>query len=151
MNNNICKNCSNELIEGKCNNCGYIGNISNAFENVINNRHLKEQLGDSALSLLSNNKLISLEKDTKHLIVEFGYLLLPKDSDKPSSLLKIVTPKKLFKQSKVFYIAIQKGEMMILDNNFNNEMFKKVSLDMLTMHGVDISAINKNEYVMELY
>lgn len=125
--------------------------ISKPFKNAIKNRELKEQIGDSALSLLANNKLIELDKDSKHLVIEFGYLLLPNDTDKPAALLKIITPKKLFNASKVFYIAIQKGEMMILDEKFNEEIFEKVSTDMLTMHGIDISTINKNEYIMELY
>lgn len=150
MNNNICRNCDNELIEGKCNNCGYAIN-SNPFENVINNRKLKEQIGDNVLSLLVNNKLITLEQDAKNLIVQFGYLLLPKDTDKPAALLKVVTAKKLLKPSKVFYVAIQKGEMMILGDNFNEETFRKVSADMLTMNGIDTSAINKKQYIMELY
>lgn len=151
MNNDICRNCGKELIDGRCNNCGYTTNISNPFDNVITNRQLKEQVGDSALALLANNKLISLEQDSKHLVIEFGYLLLPKDIDKPAALLKVITPKKLFKASKVFYIALQKGEMMILGDNFNEEMFRKVSTDMLTMHNVDLNTINKNEYIMELY
>lgn len=40
---------------------------------------------------------------------------------------------------------------MLLNEKFNEEMFRKISYDMLTMHGVDLNTINKNEYIMELY
>lgn len=151
MNSNICRNCGSQLVEGTCNNCGYTARAKEPFENGIKNRELKEQLADTALSLLASHKFISLEKDLNHLVVEFGYLLLPKDSDKVSALIKVITPKKIFQPSKVFYLGTQDGNMMLLNEKFNEEMFRKVSYDMLTMHGVDLNTINKNEYIMELY
>lgn len=68
-------------------------NIDNTFDNIINNRAIKEQLGNAALALLVSHKFISMEKDLNHLVVEFGYLLMPKDSDDVNTLMKITTPK----------------------------------------------------------
>ena len=112
MDNNLCKNCSSQLEEGTCNNCGYTVRSKETFENGIKNRELKEQLANTALSLLSSHKFISLEKDLNHLVVEFGYLLLSKDSDEVSALIKVVTPKKIFQPSKIFYLGTQGGNRL---------------------------------------
>ena len=126
-------------------------NIENTFNNVISDKALKENLADTALSLLASHKFISLEKDLKHLVVEFGYLLMPKDRDEVSTLMKVTTPKKLFQAPKVFYLGSQSGKLMLLNENFGEDMFRKVSQDMLTRHKVDMTTINRNEYIMELY
>ena len=49
------------------------------FKNEIDNKQLKENLGDAAIAVLTNLKLIKLPKDLNHLIVEFGYLLVKPD------------------------------------------------------------------------
>ena len=65
--------------------------------------------------------------------------------------MKITTPKKLFQSQKVFYLGSQAGKLMLLNDSFGEEMFRKVSQDMLLKHNVDINSINRNEYIMELY
>ena len=92
-----------------------------------------------------------MEKDLKHLVIEFGYLLLPEDHNKVSALLKVITPKRIFKEQKVFYLGVQEGNMLLLNEKFDEAMFRKVSHDMLTMHKVDLNTINRNDYLMELY
>ncbi len=126
-------------------------NIDNTFDNIINNRAIKEQLGNAALALLVSHKFISMEKDLNHLVVEFGYLLMPKDSNDVSTLMKITTPKKLFQSQKVFYLVSQGDKLLLLNESFSEDMFRKVSQDMLMRHKVDINTINRNEYIMELY
>ncbi len=39
---------------------------------------------------------------------------------------------------------------MLLENNFDENKFKKISQDMLTMHKVDLNSINPKDYSMEL-
>ena len=124
---------------------------NNIFDNIINNKAIKEQLADTALALLASHKFISMEKDLKHLVVEFGYLLMPKDRDEVSTLIKITTPKKLFQSQKVFYLVSQGDKLLLLNESFSEDMFRKVSQDMLMRHKVDINTINRNEYIMELY
>lgn len=102
MNSNICRSCGSQLVDGACNNCGYTTRTKEPFENSIKNRELKEHLANTALALLAIHKFISLEKDLNHLVVEFGYLLLPKDSDKVSALIKVITPKKYLRHQKFF-------------------------------------------------
>ncbi|MDE5630292.1 MAG: hypothetical protein K2I70_01705, partial [Bacilli bacterium] len=65
--------------------------------------------------------------------------------------LKVITPSKILKKSKTFYLSIQEGNMMLLDNHFDEAMFQKVSSDMLVMHKVDVNNLNKKDYIMELY
>lgn len=120
------------------------------FENAIKDLKLKESIGDAAISLLATQKLIDMPKDLKHLVVEFGYLFI-NDKNEPSTMLKIVTPKRLFKQSKTFYFGSQDGKLMLLNNNFNEETFRNVQNDMFVRHQVDIININRNDYKMELY
>ena len=151
MENIICKSCGTQFTGEVCPKCGYNINISKLFENGITNKKYKEHLADSALAILVNNKLISKEKDFKHLVVEFGYLLLPDNHDEVSAVLKVVIPKKMFRNEKIFYFGVQKGKIMLLNESFNEAMFRKVSNDMLTMHKVDLNTINRNDYIMELY
>jgi len=120
-------------------------------DNLISDKGLKEKLADTALALLANHKFISLEKDLKHLVVEFGYLFMPKERDHVSTLMKITTQKKLFQPSKVFYLGTQDGKLLLLNENFGEDMFRKVSQDMLIRHKVDMTTINRSEYIMELY
>lgn len=121
------------------------------YENGITNKKYKEQLADTAISLLVNKKLISIEKDLKNLIVEFGYLLLPENHEEVSSLLKITVPKRLLQSQKVFYMGVQKGKMMLLTENFDENTFRKISKNMLNMHKVDFSTIDRKDYIMQLY
>jgi len=126
-------------------------NTENKYDNLISDKGLKEKLADTALALLANHKFISLEKDLKHLVVEFGYLFMPKERDHVSTLMKITTQKKLFQPSKVFYLGTQDGKLLLLNENFGEDMFRKVSQDMLIRHKVDMTTINRSEYIMELY
>lgn len=120
------------------------------FKNVISNRELKENLADTALSVLANQKLISLPKDLKHLIVEFGYLLL-NDKEEPVAMFKVMPPKKMFQSQKTYYFGTQDGKLLLLNENFNEDTFRKIQNDMFVMHNIDVININRNEYKMELY
>lgn len=151
MPNKTCRNCGAKVKSKKCSECGYDIEIDKPFKNVINNKEYKENVADMALNLLIDKNLISKAKDLKHLRVEFGYLLLPETKENICALLKVITPKKLLSKSKVFYLAIQEGKMMILGNDFNESMFRKVSSDMLAMHKVDLDKINPKDFIMELY
>ena len=148
MNNLVCKNCGSILNGSVCDKCGYNSNLSNPFKNIITNQQAKENVGDTVLAYLINLKKITT-KDFKNLIIEFGYLFLD-NNDAYSSLLKVIVPKKVLSPQKIFYIAIQKEKIMLLENNFNENVFKKVSQDMLVMHKVDLKGINTKDYVMEL-
>lgn len=120
------------------------------FKNAIKNKELKESIGDAAISLLCNQKLIDTPKDLKHLIVEFAYLF-QNDKEEPVTMIKVITPKRLFNPSKVFYFGSQNGNLLLLNNKFNEEAYKKIQNDMFVMHKVDILSINWNDYKMELY
>ena len=67
-----------------------------------------------------------------------------------NSLLKVVLPPNELGTSKIFYIGIQDKHIMLLENEFNEDMFKKTSQVMLTMHKVDLNSINKKDYYMQL-
>ena len=54
-------------------------------------------------------------------------------------------------KKKTLYIGVQEGNLALLDERFDEAMFRKVASDMLMMHKVDLSMINKNDYIMELY
>ena len=103
---------------------------------------------------MANDKLISLDKDLKHLVVEFGYLLLPENSNNVSdvkTLLKVMPPKKMFQSQKTYYLATQDGKLLLLNERFNEAIFRKISNDVLLMHKVDLNTIDKKDYTMELY
>lgn len=151
MGNIVCRNCRTQFIGDQCPQCGYNMNINNPMVNIITYKNAKEQLAEAALAILASNNLISMEKDLKHLVVEFGYLLSSEDGNKISTLLKVIIPKRMFKEQKTFYLGTQDGKLIILNENFNETMFRKVSNDMLTMHRVDLSNINSSDYIMELY
>ncbi len=143
-----CRNCG-ELLNGDiCDKCGYNSNVKNPFKNVIADKKTKEDIGDGVLAYLVNAKEITKE-DFKNLKIEFGYLFLDDDNE-VNTLLKVIVPKKLFKHEKVFYIAIQKKRLMLLGDNFTEQLFRKTSQDMLVMHKVDLNNKNNNDYFMEL-
>lgn len=120
------------------------------FKNVIDDKQLKENLGDAALSVLANLKLIELPKDLNHLIVEFGYLFItPKEEI--STMLKVVPPKRLFKPQKTYYFGSQDGKLMLLNETFTEETFRKIQQDMFNMHKVNYALEDKSKYKMELY
>lgn len=151
MTNKICRNCGAKVKGKKCPKCGYDIEIDKPFQNVITNKTYKENVADTALSILIDKKLISKDKDLKNLKVEFGYLLLPDNTEDLCALLKIITPKRMLAKSKIFYVAIQQGNMMLLDDRFDEAMFRKVSEDMLVMHKVDLNTVNSKDYTMELF
>ncbi len=121
------------------------------FKNVIGDKQMKEKIGDIVISMLANEGLISFPKDLKHLVIEFGYLFLREGSDIPITMLKVMPPKKLFGEQKVFYFGSQDNKLLLLNDSFNENTFRKIQNDMFVMHKVDITTINWNEYKMELY
>ena len=120
------------------------------FENAIGNKELKENLGDAALSILANLKLIELPKDLKHLVVEFGYLFIMPDGV-PSVMLKVMPPKRLFKPQKTYYFGSQEGKLLFLNSDFTEETFRKYQSDMFNKHQVNYALEDKGKYKMELY
>ncbi len=125
--------------------------VENPFKNIINDKKQKEEIGDTIIAFLENQKLIDMKKELKHLLIEFGYLL--KDNNNEIvTLVKVKTPSKLLKKEKIFFLAMQQGELILLDNNkFNELVFRKVSDDMLKMHNVNMDSLNPKDYFMELY
>ena len=125
--------------------------VENPFKNIINDKIQKEEIGDTIIAFLENQKLIDIKKELKHLLIEFGYLL--KDNNNEIvTLVKVKTPSKLLKKEKIFFLAMQQGELILLDNNkFNELVFRKVSDDMLKMHNVNMDSLNPKDYFMELY
>ena len=121
-----------------------------AFKNSIDDKQLKEHLGDSALAVLANLKLIEMPKDLKHLIVEFGYLLVKPDGE-ICTMLKVMPPKRLFKPQKTYYFGSQDGKLMFLNESFTEETFRKIQSDMFNMHKINYALEDKRKYKMELY
>lgn len=151
MSTKICRNCGSKVDGNKCFKCGYEVDISNPFKNEIKNKYYKESIADMSLALLIDKNLISKEKDLKNLVVEFGYLLLPNGSDNVCALLKVMPPKRLFEKQRVFYLGTQEDKLLLLNESFNEAMFRKVSSDMLVMHKVDLDEVDRRDYIMKLY
>lgn len=121
------------------------------FKNVISDKKMKEEIGDAVISLLTNKGLISFPKDLKHLVIEFGYLFVRDGSDIPITMLKVITPKRLFSKQKVFYFGSRDNKLLLLNDSFNENIFRQYQNEMFLMHKVDINTINWSEYKMELY
>ena len=113
-------------------------------------REIKEHLGDAAIACLVNAKLIEMPKDLKHLVVEFGYLFLMPNGE-PSTMLKVITPKRLFKPQRTYYFGSQDGKLMLLNQGFTEDTFRKIQNDMFNMHQVNYALEDKSKYKMELY
>ena len=121
------------------------------FQNSILDKQLKENLADAALSLLINNKFIEMKKNSlKNIKVEFAYLFLDFDGN-PSALLKIITPKKLFKPEKVYYFGTQDGKLLLLNEKFTEETFLETKRGMFARHNVNAALEDPNSYKMELH
>ena len=81
----------------------------------------------------------------------FGYLFLKEGGGTPITMIKVLTPKRLFKKQKVFYMGSQDDDFLLFDDSFDENTFRKIQKDMFVKHNIDISTINWNEYKMELY
>ena len=92
--------------------------------NQINNRELKEQLADSALAFLLNQKLLE-QTDLPGIKVEFGYLLMLKNHGM-EALFKVI------RDDKVFYFACQQKTLRHV--GITEEQFQSVTAHMLDMH-----------------
>lgn len=73
------------------------------------------------------------------------------DRDMPITMLKVMPPKKCLVNKKVFYFGSQDNNLLLFNDSFNEDMFRKIQNDMFVMHNVDVGSINWNEYKMELY
>ena len=91
--------------------------------NEIGNKELKETLGNTALSTLSQG---SDYHDLSGLTVEFGYLY-DIDSRGIEALFKVTT------DMGTFYFAVQKSSLIRLD--FSEEMFAATTETFLETHG----------------
>lgn len=91
--------------------------------NEINNRELKENIANKALSLLS------IDEDYENLAytkIEFGYLF-DIDGHGIEALLKIITDKT------TSYFAVQGTDLIRL--NFSEELFETTVESLLDLHG----------------
>ena len=120
------------------------------LENAIMDRELKEYFGDMAIALLTNHNLISQHDDLKNLVIEFGYLFLDSQNE-PYAMFKIMLSKNTMQSQRTFYFGTQDGKLLLLNQQFTEDIFRSVQEDMFMMHGIDIENENFNHYVMELY
>lgn len=81
--------------------------------NEIRNSKLKQGLADSVLQMLLNMKLIS-ENELVGFQIQFGYIFTKADGVL-EGLMKVIC------NTKVFYLALQKGSLMLL--NINEEQY----------------------------
>ena len=121
------------------------------FENVITDKKLKENFGDLAISLLANKGEIDVKSDLKHLRVEFGYLFKRQNQDRFETMFKMILPNKIFKSERVFYFGTQDDKLILLNDKFTEDTFRKIQSDMFSMHNVDAQNLNRRDYIMELY
>lgn len=92
--------------------------------NQINNQELKENLADSALAYLLNQKLLE-QNDLAGITVEFGYVLQLKNHG-IEALYKII------KDETVFYFAFQQKTLRHV--GISEKQFQSVTATMLDMH-----------------
>lgn len=85
---------------------------------------VKELLANTALGLLEQGSDFTDAVNTK---VEFGYIYLREDNYE--AMFKIVTDKK------TAYFAVQKGQMIRLNEAFNDLMFEGTAKQMKELHG----------------
>lgn len=119
--------------------------IDEPFKNIIDDKKVKVKIGDTILSYLINQNLIDIENDLNHLVVEFGYLFQDNDNN-IVTLIKVETANKL----KTFFVACQENKLILLTDEFNEALFRKTANDMLKMHKVDMTNLNRKDYFMEL-
>lgn len=117
------------------------------MENVITDKKIKEEFGDMAISILVNKSELDLKSDLKYLRIEFGYLFKRPNNNTIEAMFKITIPKK----EKVFYFGTQDGELLLLNNQFTEDTFRRIQSDMFSIHNIDVQNINKSDYIMELY
>ncbi len=99
-----------------------------SVKNLLSDRQLKENLLDTALSVLVNQQELSLTKeDFTGIEAEFGYLLMIADHGL-EALFKIK------KDSAVYYFAAQQGKLMLL--SINEAQFQSTVAYMLDYHKV---------------
>ena len=105
------------------------------FKNAINNEKLKQQLIDSAITILLDYELLDLQNDLRKIIVDFAYLLV-NDDEIPFAMMKISIPQKyMWLRTKVFYFGVQDGECLLLDNDtFSEQIYKNISKEMKQRH-----------------
>ena len=118
--------------------------------NGIMRKDLKESFGNFAIALLHNYNFISSSKDLRHVVVEFGFLLI--DSlGRPETMFKLTIPKKLFHPQRTFYFGTQDGKLLLLNEKFTEEAFRAIQNDMFITHGIDADTEDPRNYIMELY
>ncbi len=109
------------------------------FTREDTNSALKEHFGNLAVSLLVDRNFILSPYRLKHLVIEFGYLLITDDSDKACTRFKVILPKKLFKTQKIYYFGTQDDKLILLNGQFTEEIFRSIQNDMFAMHKIDVS------------
>ena len=90
--------------------------------NQIDNKELKENLADAALSLLKQNKDY---KNLENTSVEFGYLF-DIDNHGLEALFKVIT------DNNTIYFAAQGNSLKMLD--LDEDIFKAVTEQFLSIH-----------------
>ena len=79
--------------------------------NEISNSKLKQNLADSSVQVLLNNKLIN-ESELSNFQIQFGYIFTKEDGVL-EALMKTIC------NEKIFYFACQKGSLMLININEN--------------------------------
>lgn len=92
--------------------------------NQINNKELKENLANAALSILVQTQEITPD-DFAGITAKFGYLLVIENHGL-EALFKII------KNDVTYYFAAQKGELMML--TINEMQYETTVAHMLDMH-----------------
>lgn len=105
------------------------------FKNAINDEKLKQQLIDSAITILIDYELLDLQNDLRKIIANFAYLLV-NDNEIPFAMMKISIPQKyMWLRTKVFYFGVQDGECLLLDNDtFSEQTYQNISKEMRKRH-----------------
>lgn len=117
-------------------------NLTNEKENVeineIGNRELISNIADVMVSMLMNYGKIAKE-DLVNFRIEFGYIFTINGS--VEGLAKASTAKD------VFYVAIQKNQMMLLE--FNEELYQDTVKNMKSMHAC-LNETKNNESSLQM-
>ena len=92
--------------------------------NQINNKELKENLADTALSVLVNKQKITFD-DFAGIKAEFGYLLMIENHGL-EALFKII------KDNDVYYFAAQQDKLMLV--TIDENQYKSTVDYMLSQH-----------------
>ena len=117
------------------------------IKNAITNKELKDKFIKEALKVLKNKKL--MKRNTKNITIEFSYLII-NENNQAETTLKVVIPKKLFKEEKVYYMSLYNDKLIILQESFSESLFLKLREMKLFFLNEDKEKMNYYDYVIKL-